>query len=86
MENSAEDDLAASPSSSPSSQLSIPVPWRLPLSETALPGTLESIFHKIYPFHLYFEGGGKTTYFYTTKNAFTSYFYYLKQWFDPKFI
>lgn len=54
MENSAEDDLAASPSSS---QLSIPVPWRLPLSETALPGTLESIFHKNYPFHLYFQGG-----------------------------
>lgn len=54
MENSAEYDLAVS---APFSQLSIPVPRRLPLPETALTGIPESISHKSSPFH-YNVGGG----------------------------
>lgn len=43
----------------PFSQLSIPVPWRLPLPETALTGILESIFHKSYPYPYNVGGGGE---------------------------
>lgn len=52
MESSAElsalEHLAASP---PFSQLSIPVPWGLPLSKTTPTGILGNVFHKSYLFH-----------------------------------
>lgn len=53
---SALEDLAASP---PSSQLSTPLPWRFPLSETVLTGILGNILHKSYSFHYNVEGKKK---------------------------